>query len=406
MVTDEQNLPIPGVTVTATSPALQGARTTVTDQRGLYSLGALPAGTYRLQFELDAFAPSGFTATVPLGLSVERNVLMGLAGITQAVEVAAETPVPVATPVVGINLHHDEIEALASQRHPQAIAALSPAVIETTPNSRQLTINGAFAFDNVFMIDGVDVNDNLLAQPNNLFIEDAIQETQVLTSGISAEYGRFTGGVINAITRSGGNIFSGSFRVNFLNPAWTDETPFETTERLNDLQQIYEGTFGGPLVRDRLWFFSAGRYQNTEASRTLPVTGVPFTQPTKNHREEIKFTATLAPLHTLQVGYLNNSTDLKNSSGALSLLIDPASLDDVRRPNWYQFTNYKGVLGERLLAEAQYSERRFAFEGGRALISSTRCSCRFRRDACPCITRNSVTKRTPSIETTARSRAA
>ena len=363
MVTDQQNLPIPGVTVTATSPALQGERTTVTDQRGLYSLGALPAGTYRVQFELDSFEPFEYMVAVPLGLSAERDVLMGLSGVNQTVQVVAETPVPIATAVVGVNLQHDEIEALASQRHLQAIASLSPAVTEITPNSRQLTINGAFAFDNVFMVDGVDVNDNLLAQPNHLFIEDAIQETQVLTSGISAEYGRFTGGVVNAVTQSGGNTFSGSFRVNFLNPAWTDETPFETTERLDDLQAIYEGTLGGPLVRDRVWFFSAGRYQNTEAANTLPVTGFSFTQPTKNHREEFKITGTLAPLHTVQIGYLNNSTDIRNSSGALSVLIDPASLDHVRRPNWYQFTNYRGILGQALL-EAQYSERRFAFDLG------------------------------------------
>ena len=77
------------------------------------------------------------------------------------------------------------------------------------------------------MVNGVDVNDNLFANPQNLFIEDAIEETQVLTSGISAEYGRFGGGVVNAITKSGGNKFSGSGRVNFLNPKWSTETPFE-----------------------------------------------------------------------------------------------------------------------------------------------------------------------------------
>ncbi len=90
-----------------------------------------------------------------------------------------------------------------------------------------MVINGAFAFDNVFMLNGVDVNDNLFGSPQNLFIEDAIEETQVLTSGISAEYGRFSGGVVNAITKSGGNTFSGSLRLNLTNPAWTNETPFE-----------------------------------------------------------------------------------------------------------------------------------------------------------------------------------
>jgi hypothetical protein len=102
-------------------------------------------------------------------------------------------------------------------------------VTENTPNPGVIAINGAFSFDNVFMINGVDIVDNLFAQPQNLFIEDAIQETQILSSGISAEFGRFSGGVVNAVTKSGGNRFQGSYRLNFRNPAWTTETPFEVS---------------------------------------------------------------------------------------------------------------------------------------------------------------------------------
>src|SRR5205085_3987609 len=132
------------------------------------------------------------------------------------------------TPVVGANLKHDLVDALASRRDLEGIANLSPGVTESTaPNAQQLNINGAFAYDNLFMINGIDVNDNLFGSPQNVFIEDAIQETQVLTSGISAEYGRFSGGVINAITKSGGNKYSGSFRVNFSNPTWSATTPVE-----------------------------------------------------------------------------------------------------------------------------------------------------------------------------------
>src|SRR6185295_1931047 len=132
------------------------------------------------------------------------------------------------TPVVGVNLKHDEVERLATRRDLEAIANLSPAVTESTaPNVRQLNINGSFAYDNLFMINGIDVNDNLFGSPQNVFIEDAIQETQVLTSGISAEYGRFSGGVINAVTKRGGNKFSGSFRTNLRNPGWVDMTRLE-----------------------------------------------------------------------------------------------------------------------------------------------------------------------------------
>ena len=109
-----------------------------------------------------------------------------------------------------MNFKQPEIELLATPRTLQGIAQLSPAVTENSPNANQIVINGAFAFDSAFLVNGVDVNDNVLAQPQSLFIEDAIEETQVLTSGISAEYGRFSGGVINAITKSGGNTFSGS----------------------------------------------------------------------------------------------------------------------------------------------------------------------------------------------------
>src|SRR5205085_199626 len=127
----------------------------------------------------------------------------------------------------------------------------------------QLTISGGFAYETQFLIDGVDVADNVFGTLNDLFIEDAIEEVQVLTSGISAEYGRFGGGVVNAITKSGGNTFSGSFRTDVANPRWTPLTPFEKENQRdkpkNQLQPTYQATLGGYLVKDRLWFFTAGR---------------------------------------------------------------------------------------------------------------------------------------------------
>ena len=89
-------------------------------------------------------------------------------------------------------------------------------------------------------------------------MEDAIDETQMLTSGISAVYGRFSGGVVNAITKSGGNSFSGSGRVNFTNPSWVTAIPFEVskgsakTAHPDSVQKTYEGTFGGPIVSREL----------------------------------------------------------------------------------------------------------------------------------------------------------
>jgi hypothetical protein len=191
----------------------------------------------------------------------------------------------------------------------------------------------------------------------------------VLTSGISAEYGRFSGGVINAITKSGGNRFSGSGRVNFLNPAWTDETPFEKTRpvpivRPDTLQETYEGVFGGPISRDHLWFFTSGRYAVTDASNTTQQTAVQVVSTTNNKRGEVKLTGTIKQNHTIQGAYLNNSTSVNNTSGlGFSLIADPASLITRTLPNSYYYTNYRGILGSGTLVEAQYSQRHFEFQG-------------------------------------------
>ena len=150
---------------------------------------------------------------------------MAPAGVTEVVQVVGVVPTPIETTVASSNITADEVNALPTSRQPWRIAELQPGLTDNTPNSGQVTINGAFAYDNIFLVDGVDINDNLFGTANSLFVTEAIQETQVLTSGISAEYGRFSGGVINVITKSGGNDFSGSYRLNMYKPSWTSVTP-------------------------------------------------------------------------------------------------------------------------------------------------------------------------------------
>src|SRR5438309_1683932 len=138
-----------------------------------------------------------------------------------------------------------------------------PGVTDTGPNN-QIVIHGAQSFDNLYLVNGVVVNENVRGQPQAAVIEDAIQETTLLTGGVSAEFGRFTGGVVSTITKSGGNDFSGSLRDNLTNPSWTKKSDFAAqVANLDELNHQYEGTLGGRMIRDRLWFFTAGRYQKT-----------------------------------------------------------------------------------------------------------------------------------------------
>jgi hypothetical protein len=366
LITDPSDLPVVGATVTITSTALQGQRTTSSDGAGNYVFLALPPGDYQIKSASSSFAEAQRTATVPLGATVEQNISLTLAPIAENVNVTGSIPPPLVTAPVGINIKHDEVGSLATSRTLQGIATLSPGLNELTPNPGQVAINGAFAFDNVFMINGVDVNDNLLGSPQDLFIEDAIDETQVLTSGISAEYGRFSGGVINAITKNGGNRFSGSYRLYLSNPSWVNETPFEVangTTHQDVLNKTHEATLGGPIVRDRLWFFTSGRLARQSIAQTLRETGIGITQVDDNKRGEVKVTGTPSSLHTIQGGYLNNASSTTNTSGLFSLAADPNTLVTRTKPNWYAFANYRGVLHQTYLVEAQYSERRFAFQG-------------------------------------------
>src|SRR4051812_26360425 len=214
-LTSSDSLALPGVTITVSSAALQGTRTTSSDVNGNYIVPGLPAGDYSIKVELQGFASVQRAVKVPLGLTAEVNAVLAPARVVETVDVTAPAPQPAVIDPGSFNLQVENTRLLPVGRTIFQLAELAPGVTDNTPNQNQVTVGGGFAYDNVFLVDGVDVNDNVFGQPNALFIEEGIQEVQVLSSGVGAQYGRFAGGVVNVITRSGGNLFSGSFRTNF-----------------------------------------------------------------------------------------------------------------------------------------------------------------------------------------------
>jgi outer membrane receptor protein involved in Fe transport len=362
-VTTNDGLSLPGATVTVTSPALQGSRETVTDVNGNYIVHGLPPGDYTVTIALTGMTPRTERTIVALGRTTTVDAVLDVAGVAEVVTVsAAATPV-LNNPVVGANFRKEEVDALPLGRTPQNIAELSPGLTDNTPNAGQLTISGGFAFDNVFLVDGVDINDNFFASANNLYIEDAVDETQVLTSGISAEYGRFSGGVVNLVTKRGGNRFSGSYRANLANPSWVEETPFETTERRDDLQVVHEGTLGGPILHDRLWFFVAGRHESTSSPFSFVDTAVPGFAGVEEKRFDMKLTATVARNHTLQGSFLNDDLTQSGVRGINASAVDPRVLVTRQIPQKLGVVNWNGVLSSQLFATAQWSQKKYGFRG-------------------------------------------
>ena len=264
-VDDGQGLSVPGVTVSATSPNLQGARETVTAASGNYALPLLPPGPYTLTLQLDGFAPVIVERRVAPTERLTVHVTLQPADVEESVTVtAAQTDMFVGTVQSATTVTAETMDLLPTGRTIMSAVGLAAGVTTYPPFSGFVNVSGGTASGNLFLLDGVQVSDNIRNTPLNLFIEDAIQEVTVATSGISAEYGRLTGGMVNAVTRSGGNVFSGSFRTTLRNDDWRTVSPFEE-EKIDDTIPTYEYTLGGPIVKDKTWFFAAGRTTSFKA---------------------------------------------------------------------------------------------------------------------------------------------
>lgn len=354
-----EGAPLPGVTVTARSPALQGARTAVTGENGSYSMPGLPPGDYTVVFELEGLQPVTRRIRVSLAQTARADAALRVSAVADVITVTASAPAVVETSQVGINVTNAMLDQLPVGRTIGAAVSLAPGVSNGIAG---FSIAGAPSYDNVYLVNGVVVNENLRGQPHNLFIEDAVQETTILTGGISAEYGRFTGGVVSTITKSGGNEFSGSLRDNISNADWRNKTPHPTeADHIDELSHVYEATLGGYILRDRLWFFGAGRLRETDEQRFTTFTNVPYSFGVEETRYEAKLTGAVTPSHSVVASYLDVTDDRINDSSFV--IMDSRSLFNRSLPNSLLAVQYNGIWTQNLLIEAQYAEKEFYFVG-------------------------------------------
>jgi outer membrane receptor protein involved in Fe transport len=372
-ITDQQGGVLPGVTVTATSPQLQGARTVVTSENGDYILPFLPPGAYSVVVELSGFDTVTRPVDVASAQTVPTDVVLKLAGLTETVTVtAAASAVVPRTTTAAATLKQNVVDQLPLNRGLDATVALAPGVQRTGIYSRSsglgvISIGGATSFENLFLMNGVVLNENLRGQAIPLYIEDAIQETTVSTSGVSAEFGRFSGGVVNAITKSGGNLFGGSFRSTFENDDWRTTTPMHET-KTDKLIPTYEYTFGGPILKDRIWFFNAGRF--VEETRALQTTfsNLSWNRTRNEKRYEGKLSYAVDMRHTVRGAYLHRGTVTEGDAFSANIL-DLASLTTRHDPETLLSLNYNGILGSNFFIEGQYSGRQGSATGAGSMYT-------------------------------------
>ena len=334
-------------------------------------------------------------STVALSQALTLNAALGPAALTETVDVRPGAgELLTHTAEVATNFKQELMATLPTTRDINAVILKAPAVHPSGPNG-SYSIAGAMSFESLYLVNGVNVNENLRGQANNLYIEDAVQETMVATDGISAEYGRFSGGVVNVITKSGGNRFSGSFRDSLYNDDWrakvtgNDDHPFTTDTKVDRVISQYEYVLGGPIVRDRLWFFTAGRFRNAPVGRnTVAPLNIPYTFEDKSQRYEGKVTYSAEPESPLRRHlHQGQSRPKPTARSAPRRSMDLRSLYTRELPQNLFTVGYSGVLSPSFFVEGRYSARHFSFIGsgatstdlidGTLLIDSARGNLRY-----------------------------
>jgi outer membrane receptor protein involved in Fe transport len=267
VITDQTGGVLPGVTVTITQTATGTVRSAVTDAAGRFAVTNLQPGPYEAKFELTGFATRTAQVNVTVGSAVNVDASLQIAGATEAVTVVAESAV--------INTANAEVATTISQMQIRELPTITRNVYDlvgTAPNvapdpesdrGTGYAINGARSAGTNILLDGSANNDEFTATIGQAVPLDSVQEFSVITNNFSAQYGRATGGIVNVATKSGTNSFRGTAYEFYR----SDKLATNTFD--NKSNGIEKGEFtrhqngfsaGGPVVRDKMHFFSNLEY--------------------------------------------------------------------------------------------------------------------------------------------------
>ena len=266
---------VPGVNVEATSPKLVGKATAVTDENGTFKLFNLTPGSYRLVFTLDGFQ-TVVRESIPLVAeqTASLKIEMKLGNLTEVITITGQTPlIDVKSTAKGMTLTKEIFQTLPKGRDFSTLVTAVPGVYNE-PMTGGLSVDGASGAENVFYVDGMETGEVRGAQQRMQAAFDFIDEVQVKASGYQAEFGGSMGGVVNVVTRSGGNEFHGEVLGYYQGSAMRGKTrdllrllpddpsnwEYYNYEKFNkqDFSRLEGGfSLGGYILKDKLWFFGS-----------------------------------------------------------------------------------------------------------------------------------------------------
>ncbi len=363
-VRDEQGLALPGVNVVATAPSVMGELTTTTDAEGTFRFLACPPGSYKITFTLPGFKKVIQENVV---LVIERTLTLTIqmdpTELREEILVVAESPlVDVKSTTKGMTLTKDIFSSLPRGRNFNSLMTVIPGV-QVEDSLGGTSVDGASGLENMYYIDGMDSGDIVYGNEEQDAAFEFVEEIQIKSSGYQAEFGGSMGGVVNVVTRSGGNQFSGEVIGYYegskltgkerdslrLNPFDVKQAEYVNYQDLYGKDKVNRYEFGlsigGYILRDRLWFY--GSVLPVFRNRTRNVEWLSG-DPASSHTEKYRWNNFLGKITAQPTSFMRvAATFVNNSSTYTGSLPSRDGSDDATYP-WgetgYDFPNLTATL--------------------------------------------------------------
>jgi Carboxypeptidase regulatory-like domain len=380
-VADAQGAVLPGVTVTAASPALIQPQTTVTSETGNYRFPAVPPGTYSVSFELPGFSTlrrDGIVIT--LGFTAQVNVELALATVQEAVTVTGQSPViDTSTTRVQQNFKMEQLQSIPNGRDMWALLAVTPSVMMgriDVGGNRAGTQTGYSAYGQTgqvrVLIEGINTTEGT-GGAGFYFDYASLEEAFLGTTGQSAEMP--TPGVQSQfIARSGSNQYQGEYHLDWYNNAmqgsnipdeYTAPDAFNNSpirSHSNEIDRYYDHdiNFGGPIKRDKVWVF--GTYREQFNAVAQPNFAFDSTFDTKLWNPVVKVTYQINPQNKL-IGYYQwgQKQQPNRLPFATYTYLSPEQTFKQDSGSWVYKTEWNGTINDTLYVEARYGDFGYYF---------------------------------------------
>lgn len=373
-VVDKSGAPVAGARVRLSSPALQGTREFITDASGRFAARLLPPGEYKIVVSKEGLESRTLTQRVGLEQTFSPKITLSATAGAVVEVVSSNVAVDKTETKSAQNYTKEQIDNLPVGRaNLLNIVYLSPGVVENASESRGgVSIRGSMGSGNLFLVDGQNVNDNLYQGQRVDIIFDSIAETQVLTGALPAEYGDVEGGVVNSVSKSGGDEFTASVRWDLKNPAWNAVKPKDDRASYgNNVGNQRSFQLDGPILKSKLWFhfgyfddhpndvkpLGASTFFDEGTSTYYNPAAKSYQAKTDDYRREFKLTWAVNDNHTVTGSWHGYKNVAVQDYGAGDLV----TLTNLTKESEFWNVALRSVWTPSLTSSLRYGEKTFTF---------------------------------------------